>query len=43
MQSNADFVAKFFKGTIPKKEFQVCIGVVIKPPPELTISIMNGK
>lgn len=43
MQSNADFVAKFFKGTIPKKGFQVCVGVVIKPPPELTISIMNGK
>ena len=43
MQNDADFVAKFFRSLLAKKEFQTCIGVVIEPPPNLHISIMKGK
>ncbi|WP_293958307.1 DUF2577 family protein [uncultured Fusobacterium sp.] len=40
---NSELVAKFFKGMIPIKEAQVCIGEVISPPPELKISILDGR
>lgn len=40
---NSELVAKFFKGMIPIKEAQVCIGEVINPPPELKISILDGR
>lgn len=41
--SSSDELAKIFKEFIPEKKFQVCIGRVIKAPPELTISIMDGR
>lgn len=40
---NSELVAKFFKGMILIKEAQVCIGEVISPPPELKISILDGR
>lgn len=43
MQNDADFVAKFFRSLLAKKEFQTCVGVVIEPPPNFHISIMKGK
>lgn len=42
MSSNADELAKFFKGLIPKKQFQSCVGTVIKEPPDLTISLIDS-
>ena len=42
MSNNADFVAKYIRGLTQDKPFQTCVGVVVKPPPELHISIMNG-
>lgn len=40
---NSDELAKIMKGFVPPKQFQVCVGRVIKAPPELTISIIDGK
>lgn len=40
---SSDKVATFFKKTSTVEEWQTCIGVVIKPLPELTIDILNGK
>ena len=35
--NNGGKFAKFLRGLIPKKQFQVTVGIVIKAPPELTI------
>ena len=43
MRDNINFVAKYLKKLEKPKEFQTCVGVVIKAPPELTISILSGK
>lgn len=43
MKDNSNFVAKYFKSFNKEKEFQPCIGTVIKAPPQLTISILSGK
>ena len=43
MKDNSNFVAKYFKSFNKEKEFQPCIGTVIEAPPQLTISILNGK
>lgn len=43
MKDNSNFVAKYMKRLNKPKEFQTCVGVVIKAPPELTISILSGK
>lgn len=43
MKDNSSFVAKYFKSLNKGKEFQSCIGIVIKAPPELTISILSGR
>ena len=43
MRDNINFVAKYLKKLEKPKEFQTCVGVVIKAPPELTISILFGK
>lgn len=43
MKDNSSFVAKYFKNLNKGKEFQSCIGTVIKAPPELTISILSGR
>lgn len=40
---NSEIAAKFLKGLETPKNFQVCIGEVIKAPPELTISILDGR
>lgn len=40
---NSEIAAKFLKGLETSKNFQVCIGEVIKAPPELTISILDGR
>lgn len=42
MQNNGDVFAKFLRSLIPKKEFQSTVGVVIKAPPELTISLIDS-
>lgn len=40
---NSEIVTKFLKGLETPKNFQVCIGEVIQAPPELTISILDGR
>lgn len=40
---NSELAAKFLKGLETPKNFQVCIGEVIKAPPELTVSILDGR
>lgn len=40
---NSEIAAKFLKGLETPKNFQVCIGEVIKALPELTISILDGR
>ena len=40
---NSEIAAKFFKGLETPENFQVCIGEVIKAPPKLTISILDGR
>lgn len=40
--NNGGKFAKFLRGLIPKKQFQVTVGIVIKAPPELTISLLDG-
>lgn len=40
---NSEIAAKFLKGLETPKNFQVCIGEVIQAPPELTVSILDGR
>lgn len=40
---NSELAAKFLKGLETPPNFQVCIGEVIKAPPELTVSILDGR
>lgn len=40
---NSELAAKFLKGLETPSNFQVCIGEVIKAPPELTVSILDGR
>lgn len=40
---NSEIAAKFLKGLETPKGFQVCIGEVIQAPPELTVSILDGR
>lgn len=42
MQNSGDVFAKFLKSLAPKKQFQTTVGIVIKAPPELTISLIDG-